>query len=361
MRDLSIYIHWPYCKSKCPYCDFYSQVSPHINQDDIISGYLQQMDKYAEIVGDRHIKSIFFGGGTPSLIHPQNIEQMINKIDNLWGISSDVEISLEANPNTHKSNLFADLKNAGINRLSLGIQALDDNRLRFLGRSHNLSQAYTSIEDMQYHFDNNSIDIMYALPQDTLSYWQETLQKIISFDLKHISLYQLTIEEGTKFYQQGIKPVSQDLAAELYSLSETYLADCGYYKYEVSNYAKQGYASVHNQVYWQGGDYIGIGKSAHGRLQIDGNIFAQTDNINLEKLTPTERAEELILMGLRLTAGINKHQFYQNCGLELPNCINQTFKQQAINEGLLSETKDIIQATPSGFLLLDWLINGLCS
>lgn len=361
MNDLSIYFHWPYCKSKCPYCDFFSHVKKNVPQDEIIKGYLLNLEEYANILGkEKQIISIFFGGGTPSLIKPQNIELLINKIRALWTLSENAEISLEANPNTHSSTLFTDLANAGINRLSLGVQSLNDEGLKFLGRTHDSKQALSAIEDVKKNFNNHSVDLIYALPSQNINEWQKDIEEISSFDLKHISLYQLTIEENTIFHKKGIKPADEETAAQMYSLTEDILAQKAYNKYEVSNYAQKGFESVHNQVYWNGGNYIGIGETAHGRLKLNNRFYAITHPMQFEELSPHERAEELIIMGLRLTKGINKTDFKKNCGINLNDFINQNFKNIAIKEGLLQEDSTGLFATKQGFLLLDYLIRELC-
>ena len=360
-EQLSIYLHWPFCRSKCPYCDFFSLVKKNINQDEIITEYIQQLKKYAEILPNKTITSVFFGGGTPSLITPKNINKIIQTIDNLWHLSSDTEISLEANPNTQTSSLFSDLKIAGINRLSLGVQSLNDEHLKFLGRTHSSNQALNAINNVLKIFNNHSIDLMYALPNQTLDDWQKQLYQIINLGLKHISLYQLTIEENTPFYRKGIKPLDEEKAADLYIFTETELANHNYFKYEVSNYCQPNFSSRHNLAYWLGHDYIGIGQSAHGRIHKNNKFYAITNPLQFEELTAEQRAEELIIMGLRLTEGINKNNFEQICGMNFDKFINQNFKFQAISQNLLQETKSFIKATPQGFLLLDYLIVGLCS
>ncbi len=359
-NNLSIYLHWPFCRSKCPYCDFFSRVKKNIDQDAIIDDYLAQLQSYKEMLPSRQIISIFFGGGTPSLIGPNNINRLLEKINKLWGIDKDTEISLEANPNTNAPTLFTDLHQAGINRLSLGVQSLDDDELKFLGRTHSSTDAIKAIEQITQIFANHSTDLMYALPEQTPDKWQAQLQQICSFGLKHISLYQLTIEENTIFYRQGIKPANEEIATLMYQQTESFLGAFGYDKYEVSNYALPNYHSRHNCVYWQGDDYIGIGETAHGRLRKDGKIYAQTNPLQLEELAPNERAQELIIMGLRLSSGINKQHFQEICGLDFDQFINQSFKQQALSTGLLSETSTHLTATNEGFLLLDYLISNLC-
>lgn len=360
MQELGIYFHWPFCKSKCPYCDFFSSVRRNVNQDEIIDGYMLQLQKYHELLDSHHIKSVFFGGGTPSLITPQNIECVLNEMNKLWGIDSSVEISLEANPNTNSPTLFADLRSAGINRLSLGVQSFRDNELKFLGRTHNSTQVFQAIENMQKHFTNCSIDLMYALPDQNIRSWQQQLATACDMGLKHISLYQLTIEEGTIFAQKKISPLAEEKASELYLFTEDFLTAHGLQKYEVSNYAVHGFESQHNMIYWQGGEYIGIGQSAHGRIKLNNQWQAQTDPMQFEPLTPQERAEELIIMGLRLTKGIDKKVFNSLCGVDFDNFINQQFLKQAVDQNLLANTSTSIQATPVGFLVLNKLIEGLC-
>lgn len=359
--DLSIYLHWPFCKSKCPYCDFFSQVKKNIDQDVIIEGYLNQLDQYCHMLPQRHIASIFFGGGTPSLITPANITAILKKIDSLWGLDNECEISLEANPNTNTPTLFKDLRSAGINRLSLGIQSLDDNELKFLGRTHTSNEAINAIDSVLKNFDNHSIDLIYALPNQTAKSWQHQLDIASSFGLKHISLYQLTIEENTLFYRKGIKPLCEEEATNLYNLTEERLSIKNYLKYEVSNYAQTNYESKHNLGYWIGRDYIGIGKAAHGRIKYNDKFFAVCDPIQLEELTNKEKAEELIIMGLRLTSGINKEIFKSVCQIDFDKFINQDFKTKALELGLIEDNKQYFKATSKGFLLIDYLITELCS
>ncbi len=360
-NELSIYIHWPFCKSKCPYCDFFSRVKKNIDQDEIIKGYLQQLEIYADKLKNRNIISVFFGGGTPSLISPKNIELILQKIDKLWSLTPSCEISLEANPNTQTPTLFADLSLAGINRLSLGVQSLDDKQLKFLGRTHNSKQALSAIDDVLKNFTNHSVDLIYALPDQELKNWLSQLSKISSLGMKHISLYQLTIEENTLFYQKGIKALDEEKAAQLYLITEDFLNSQKYHKYEVSNYAKTNFESIHNQTYWKGLDYIGIGETAHGRLKLDNKFYAITNPLQFEEISASEKAEELIIMGLRLKEGINKSIFKQICGLNFDNSINQSFKNDMIEQKLLVETSTNLKATKQGFLLLNYLIEGLCS
>lgn len=357
---LSVYIHWPYCLSKCPYCDFFSKVDKHVDQKQIIDGYLDDLNWYHDLTAKQTVQSIFFGGGTPSLIEPQYIEIVINHIFKLWPTTKQVEISLEANPNTNRPNLFADLRLAGINRLSLGIQALNDKDLKFLGRTHNLSRALHAVDEVTRLFDNHSADLIYARPGQTAEAWKQELNQISELGLKHLSLYQLTIEEGTFFARKGIKPMDDEPAAELYALTQEFLATKGYPQYEVSNFAHPGYESIHNLAYWRGQNYLGIGPAAHGRIKTTDKIYASTHHRQLEELTPQERAEELIIMGLRIREGINKENFRRQCGLELTGFVNDKARQSLIRQKLLFEDKHNLRAANRGFLLLNKIIEELC-
>ena len=356
-QKLGIYIHWPFCRSKCPYCDFYSSAKKCTNEDVLIDSYCQDLKYYRSLNNNYQIQSIFFGGGTPSLIKPQNIEKIINLIIKLWPCNSQIEISLEANPNSNYLNMFQDLKSAGINRLSLGVQALNASDLKFLGRTHQLQEAIKSIEEITTIFNNHSIDLIYARPNQKLSDWQKELKQAINFGLKHISLYQLTIEDGTLFAKKGIKPLDENAASEMYLFTQEYLNDNGYPQYEVSNF---GLPSIHNCGYWQGEDYIGIGAGAHGRIHIDNQIFATTHQRQLEKLTSQERAEELIIMGLRIIEGINKKRFKKQCGLNFDTFINQKKLKTLIAQNLIINSKENISTTKQGLLVLNKIIENLC-
>lgn len=358
--ELAVYIHWPYCKSKCPYCDFYKELARGVNQDEVIAEYIAALHKYHELLPKRIVKSVFFGGGTPSLITPQNIERIINEIAALWPLSANAEITLEANPNTRSATLFTDFKKAGINRLSLGVQALNDADLRFLGRTHNLATARQCLAEIVEIFTNHSADLIYARPEQTLANWEKELAEITAYGLKHLSLYQLTIEENTVFARKNIQPLADEAALKMYDFTSDFLADRGYLQYEVSNFANPGYESTHNLTYWQGGDYIGIGKSAHGRYFSDDKFIAAVYPFVNEQLSAAERAEELILMGLRLVKGIDKHLFKQICGLDFYDCINRDKLSMLKELGLLTEDDTHLRATKAGFAVLNQIIAELC-
>lgn len=361
MQRLGVYIHWPFCRSKCPYCDFFSRVKKNIPQDELINNYLQYLEYYRSLNDDYKVETIFFGGGTPSLIEPKNIAKIIDKINSLWPCSSNLEISLEANPNSNRPELFADLQKAGINRLSLGVQALNDQDLKFFGRTHSLNDAYQAIDMVLQNFSNHSIDLIYARPNQEKTKWMTELQQAVGFGFKHLSLYQLTIEEGTVFAKKGIIPLEEEKAAEFYQLSTQILADNKYFDYEVSNYAKPGFACQHNLGYWQGYDYIGVGEGAVGSIHSQAKIFSTTHPLLLEELTKQERAEELILMGLRLSEGVDKNRFYQQSGLHFDDVINPNKLLKLIENKLVVNNHLTVHTTTEGRLLLDYIIRELCS
>lgn len=361
MREkLAIYFHWPWCKSKCPYCDFFKRVEKNVDQRAVIDAYLRDLTYYHNLLPNREICSVFFGGGTPSLIAPQNIDALLARIAQLWPMTTKAEISLEANPNSEYPQMFQQLKNAGINRLSLGVQALNDADLRVLGRTHNLQQARHCIEQVVTTFDNHSMDLIYARPQQTLEAWLNELQTATNFGFKHLSLYQLTIEEGTPFAKKKLELPDEETAAEMYLQTNAFMEDAGYPFYEVSNYAPAAYESVHNKCYWLGTDYIGIGESAHGRLTLNGHFFATTHPRQMLELSPDERAEELLLTGLRLRQGINKALFRQICGFDLEKIIDTNALFSLVQQGLLADTGTHLRATFDGMLLLNRVVAELC-
>jgi len=361
MEPLSIYFHWPYCLSKCPYCDFFKKVEKNAPQQKIIEDYKKELTYYHTLIPNRIVRSIFFGGGTPSLMDPKYVQELIEYALKLWPFEQNIEISLEANPNSQHTGLFTDLKNAGINRLSLGVQALNDDDLKFLGRTHNLKQALQSIDDVLTTFENHSMDLIYARPKQNLQNWSLELGKACRFGFKHLSLYQLTIEDGTVFAKRGIKALGEEEATQMYLQTVDFLRTHGYPRYEVSNFAPKAYQSTHNKCYWQGDDYIGIGESAHGRLKIDGRFYAFIFPHQKEDLNPSERAEELILVGLRLEEGIDKNHFEHISNLKLDKFINQTKLQMLCENGFLDNTESRLKATDKGFLILDRLALELCS
>lgn len=349
-----IYIHWPFCRSKCPYCDFFSRVEKDVPQNELVDAYLDDIKYYAELADVKTVGSVFFGGGTPSLLTAKNVERIIDQIAASWQLEKGAEISLEANPNTDRPGMFADLRAAGVNRLSLGIQSLRPEGLKFLGRTHSVAEALRAADEVLRVFDNHSADLIYARPGQQTQEWAEELEQLCGLGFRHLSLYQLTIEEGTVFAKKGIAAADEETAVKLYELSNRILAEKGYPRYEVSNYAQPGYQCRHNKLYWQGDDYVGIGAGAHGRLHCGGKILAATHRRQLEELSPSERAEELILMGLRLDEGIDKVHFKECCGKDF-----SAPTDALIAAGLLEDTPQYVRATARGFLLLNKIIEEL--
>lgn len=328
-KPISIYIHYPFCISKCPYCDFNSYVNLNLDESDLLKGYINEINYYHNLLENRCINTIFFGGGTPSLASSIFIERILVELENLFGFDKTIEISLEANPSSVEMTKFRDFSRIGINRLSVGIQSLNDNKLKFFGRTHNRKEAIDAINTAQKYFDNYSIDLIYAYEKQNINKWLKELDEAKNLSPNHISLYQLTIENGTKFYTNGVKPADDNLASKLYKLTNNFLEENGINRYEVSNYAKNGYECKHNINYWKSGEWIGIGAGAHGRICFD-NYFEDNykkrtviENIKNPKiwlenvvrngngikeksvLSKKEFIEEVIIMGLRLVDGIS--------------------------------------------------------
>lgn len=348
-----LYLHWPYCLSKCLYCDFFSHPCSAPNEEILIAGYLRDLKQMAKLTDKRQLTSIFFGGGTPSLMSISFMEKIMHGITNIFTLSDDIEITMEANPdaiNQDKMKSFADL---GINRLSIGVQALNDTDLQFLGRRHSVKTAIERIEQAKNFFPRINMDLIYARPNQTLKQWEQELKTALSLGLKHYSLYQLTIEENTVFGQKKIPSADEKTAEHLYRLTDNIMTDVGIPSYEVSNYAKYGEESRHNLTYWTGGDYIGIGPAAHGRIGLIATESPKSvdtwlkQGILAENLTPTERLEEQVLMGLRLTKTPFPTEKLSKKGI-----------QKALDLGwiILSDNKTTITPTLAGTLMLNELI-----
>ena len=345
---LGLYIHWPYCISKCPYCDFASTVCKTPCEKDLLKSYQRDMDFFQE---KRPLTSIFFGGGTPSLMSLSFLENLMKSLSNHYTFAPDIEISLEANPDTIDKKKLKGFQQLGINRISIGIQSLSDKDLKFLGRTHTATRAIACIHEAQEIFKNISMDLIYARPHQSLKAWEKELSQALQFQLPHYSLYQLTIEENTPFERKGLKTASDMQARRLYQLTDDIMNTAGKPAYEVSNYAQKGFECRHNMTYWLGADYIGIGPAAHGRLGLTAtqnarsvSLWAQTKPI-LEQLTPQERALEKLLMGLRL----RRHAFPLNQ-------LNAHKVQKAIQKGRLTQTPKGIIPTQNGILMLNQLI-----
>jgi oxygen-independent coproporphyrinogen-3 oxidase len=422
----SLYIHWPFCESKCPYCDFNSHVTDRVEYQRWLTGYLKAIDFYSEKLETRNwkleirnidnkefqlpvssfqfpkkISSIFFGGGTPSLMKPEMVFEIIQKAKKKFEIADDIEITLEANPSSFETEKFKAFKDAGINRVSIGVQSFDEAALKFLGRKHDKNQAIHAIEQAGKIFGNFSFDLIYALPKQTLESWQKELDFALQFNTPHLSLYQLTIEKGTPFYADfhkgKFKLPEEDLQTDLYIETVEKCAKAGLERYEISNFAKPAYESQHNMNYWLQNDYIGIGPGAHGRLsKLEVGSWKleekkhQTSNFKLptkiatmdihhpenwlkaveenghgiqstEILSPQEIFEELIFMGLRIKEGIswskfevgslkleekNEEKKHQTYNIKLP-----TLLKKLCDEGLMIIDENSMKLTKEGMLL----------
>jgi len=319
---LALYVHWPFCVSKCPYCDFNSHVRAEVDQAAWRAALLCDLAHEADLMPGRRVSSIFFGGGTPSLMPPETVAAVIEAADARWGFSEDIEITLEANPSSVEAARFADLAAAGVNRVSLGLQALDDDALVFLGRAHGVTEGLAALETAQACFARVSFDLIYARPGQSIAEWEAELRRALSFGTEHLSLYQLTIEPGTRFatlFEKGeLAAYDPDAAADLFEATRAMTASAGLPAYEISNHARPGAQSRHNLTYWRYGDYAGIGPGAHGRRsglatqrhrKPENWIAAIGRNGHgLERedaLTPTERGVEALVMGLRLGEGVD--------------------------------------------------------
>ncbi|WP_033922100.1 radical SAM family heme chaperone HemW [Sphingomonas sp. 37zxx] len=335
MDSLALYIHWPFCVSKCPYCDFNSHVRDSVDQDRWRAALLADMAHEAALLPGRKVGSIFFGGGTPSLMPPTTVAALIEAADRHWGLEPACEITLEANPSSVEAARFADIASAGVNRVSLGLQALDDQALAFLGRAHSVDEGLAALATAQAAFARVSFDLIYARPGQSLAAWEAELARAIGFGTEHLSLYQLTIEPGTRFATLAAKGdliiPGEDDAADLFELTRTQTAAAGLPAYEISNHARPGAESRHNLTYWRYRDYAGIGPGAHGRrgglatvrhkkpenwlAAVDRNAHGLSAE---DALTPHESATEALVMGLRMAEGVDLARVAALAGGEAP-------------------------------------------
>lgn len=319
-----LYIHWPFCQAKCPYCDFNSHVWGVIDQDDWTEAYLRELDRIAAETGDRVLRSVFFGGGTPSLMEGRTVERILDRVQRNWRFENEVEITLEANPTSVEAGRFAAYRQAGVNRVSLGLQALKDDDLRRLGRLHTARDGLQALDVARGVFERVNFDLIYARQDQSVAAWAGELEQALAYEPAHLSLYQLTIEDGTAFgdrFARGKLPglPNEDQGTALWEVTQTKTERAGLPAYEVSNHAKPGQESRHNLIYWQGGDYAGIGPGAHGRLTFDGRRYATeidkdprtwldaTKDGSSEQrsvLSEDEVLQEKLLMGLRVTDGV---------------------------------------------------------
>jgi putative oxygen-independent coproporphyrinogen III oxidase len=366
---LAIYVHWPFCLSKCPYCDFNSHVRDTVDHDRWRTALLAELDHYADRTPGRAVTSIFFGGGTPSLMQPSTAAAVIERVAQRWTIAPGVEITLEANPSSVESARFADLAAAGVNRVSLGVQALDDASLAFLGRRHNATEALAALAVAKRQFARTSFDLIYARPGQSVADWRIELERALEEGTEHLSVYQLTIEEGTKFATLAARGEldmpDEETQAVLYETTQEILQAAGLPAYEISNHARPGAESRHNLTYWRYGDYVGIGPGAHGRLTVDGRKLAtrahKAPEIWLDRVaakghgahadvdvTMAERGDELLMMGLRLTEGVSRARLRDQLGADVDTLLDRTKLGRLVEAGFLALDECNLRATAAG-------------
>ncbi|MFZ4745750.1 MAG: radical SAM family heme chaperone HemW [Sphingomonas sp.] len=370
-EPFALYVHWPFCVSKCPYCDFNSHVRADVDQAAWCTALLADLAHEAAMLPGRTLGSIFFGGGTPSLMPPATVAAIIDAAARHWRVADEVEITLEANPSSVEAANFADLAVAGVNRVSLGLQALDDATLAFLGRAHSVTEGLGALETAQAAFARLSFDLIYARPDQTPEAWDGELARALSFGTEHLSLYQLTIEPGTKFatlFQQGkLVPLDNDAAADMFESTRTRLSAAGLPAYEISNHARIGAESRHNLTYWRYGDYAGIGPGAHGRRdgvatvrhkKPENWLGAVTRNghgmVSEDVLPARDRAVEALLMGLRLREGVDLEQIAARSGIAEP--VNQDAVARLAALGLIDHAPPRLTVTERGFGVLDAIL-----
>jgi oxygen-independent coproporphyrinogen-3 oxidase len=378
--QFAVYVHWPFCLSKCPYCDFNSHVRHGgIDEARFVRAFETEIAATAARVPGRTVSTIFFGGGTPSLMQPSSVQAILDCIGKHWTVASDVEVTLEANPTSVEATRFRGYRAAGVNRVSLGVQALDDSELKQLGRLHTAQEALDAVAVARSIFKRYSFDLIYARPRQTLESWSAELKRAIAEAAEHLSLYQLTIEPDTPFF--GLHKAGKlaipddDLGRDLYDLTQAICDAAGLPAYEISNHARPGAECRHNMVYWRGHEYAGIGPGAHGRLNIDGRRYAtETEKrpeawltqverqghglIVDEKLQPGEVADEFLLMGLRLAEGIDPTRYSALAGRTL-----DPLRISFLRDGGAVETtaNGRLRVTQSGFPLLDAVVADLAA
>lgn len=372
-----VYVHWPFCLSKCPYCDFNSHVSDTVDPDRWRLALLQEIETTAARVPNRTVDTIFFGGGTPSLMPPETVAAVVQKIASVWTLNPNVEISLEANPTSVETSRFLGYRDAGVNRISMGIQSLRDQDLRRLGRLHTSKEAMQAFEIARKNFPRVSFDLIYARQEQTLKEWEEELSQALSLAVDHLSLYQLTIEDGTRFgdlHSRGkLRGLPKEsLSSDLYKLTQDVCGRAGLPSYEISNHAASDAQCNHNLVYWRYGDYAGIGPGGHGRLSRSGKRIATASKNNPEKwlsavettgtgsedveiISCADQGAEYLMMSLRLSEGTNIARFEALSGKELP----QTQLDFLISQGFVQQTPSHLFVTTRGRLVLNSVLKEL--
>jgi len=374
----ALYIHWPFCLKKCPYCDFNSHVRDGVDVARWQAALLADMRHEAEHAGGEPLESVFFGGGTPSLMPPSLVDALLAEAEHLWEFASDIEITLEANPSSVEAGNFAALAAAGVNRVSLGVQSLDAEVLRFLGRLHSVDDALAALETAQTHFQRASFDLIYARPGQSAEQWEQELTHALGFETGHLSLYQLTIEPGTRFETDvrlgKFAPQDDDEAADLYELTAQLTEAAGLPAYEISNHARPGEESRHNLTYWRYQDYCGIGPGAHGRRngvattrhKKPENWLAAVDAYGSGcqselQLDRSEQVAEALMMGLRLREGIDLEAMSARFGMDRAAMVDEESLAEMIGMRLLWQDAGRIGLTPRAFPLLDAILPRLVS
>jgi putative oxygen-independent coproporphyrinogen III oxidase len=372
-----IYVHWPFCRAKCPYCDFNSHVSGVVDHPRWARALVAEIERHAAEIGPRTLRSIFFGGGTPSLMAPATVALVIERATACFTPAPDLEITLEANPTSSEADRLRALRSAGVNRVSLGVQALDDAALRFLGREHSAAEALAAVDLAARLFARFSFDLIYGRPGQTPAGWAAELTRALAHADGHLSLYQLTIEPGTRFEllerTGALVMPADDVQADLYELAQEHLAGAGLVAYEISNHARPGEACRHNLLYWRSGEWLGIGPGAHGRLDLDGERFAvegwRLPKAWLERvertgsgertrvaLTRAEQAHELLVMGLRLSAGVDLARLQTVAGQALDQVLDLEALDRLMADGLLERRPGRLAASAAGRQRLNGLL-----
>ncbi len=372
-----VYVHWPFCESKCPYCDFNSHVADRVDHARWRRALAAEIGHAAAELGDAvPVTSVFFGGGTPSLAEPETIALVIDALQRAFRFTDDVEVTLEANPSSVEADRFAAYADAGVNRVSLGVQSLDDSALRFLGRRHDRTSALKALETAATVFERRSFDLICARPGQSAADWSAELDEAIGLAGDHLSVYQLTIESGTPFAREGVAAADEDTGAAIFDMTQEKLTAAGLPAYEISNHARPGRACRHNLTYWCGGAYLGIGPGAHGRLRIGGAWRAEhrihgpdrwltaveTKGHGTAKalaLTPEERAAEIVMTGLRLTDGLSDADLRAATNLTIGDVVDTDALMRLTDGGLVEKTKPGLRATAEGRLRLNGVIAAL--
>ena len=372
-----LYIHWPFCQSKCPYCDFNSHVAERVDQTRWLKAYLAEIDRVGQDTAGRRLQSVFFGGGTPSLMDPDTVFAILDRVRATWGVANDWEVTLEANPGSVETGKLRAFRSAGVNRLSMGVQALNDADLKRLGRLHTAADAIAAFDVARACYDRVSFDLIYARQDQTPEDWAAELTRALDMAVDHLSLYQLTVEDGTAFGDRhakgGLKGLpDEDRSVALYEITQDLCGAAGLPAYEVSNHARDGAQSQHNLIYWRGGDYAGVGPGAHGRLTLGGRRWATealkapsawldaveaqgAGELPREDIGALARAQEYVLMSLRLSEGLDLERLQAISGQALP--------QAAVSDlcalGLIATDAGRVRATVQGRLVLNAVIRRL--